>query len=94
MNCFTCESGQGYDAMINMVEHIEHLASDEETMELIKIFEKNKEKKLIQTLGIAMLKLAPWMKRHKSDVFGLLSNFFVRSLEETEKKSFMELRMK
>ena len=92
MNCFTCPSDQGYDALINMTEAIENLATDDDTLKLMEVMQDNKDEKLIKTFGIIMAKIRPYMRKHKKDIFSLLSNFFVRSEEETKKKSIFELK--
>lgn len=91
MNCFDCDFDKGYDCIIKMTEHIQNLMTDDATGEILNVFNDNKDKKLFQVLGIVMTKLGPYMIKHKPDVIGLISSFFVRSEEETKKKSVIEI---
>lgn len=91
MNCFNCEFDKGYDCIIKMTEHIQNLMTDDSTEDLLSVVNDNKDKKIFQVVGIIMTKLGPYMIKHKADVIGLISNFFVRSEEETKKKSVIEI---
>ena len=92
MNCFTCPSSEGYDALAAMLIPISNLANDDDTLELMNVLSDNKDEKMIKTLGITVLKLYPYLGRHKEDVFQLISSFFVRPLEQTYEKSIIELK--